>query len=75
LIVLQNVTYPENVQGLCTEIWPAYSHDAFQASTIKAEELSDIEAEEGEEEEEEYPLTIAYPGIKPEPEVSHLCSF
>jgi hypothetical protein len=73
LIVLQNVTYSENVQGLCSEIWPAYSHDAFQASSIKAEELSDMEAEE--EEEEEYPMAITYPGIKPEPEVSRLCSF
>jgi hypothetical protein len=74
LIVLQNITYSDSVQGLCTEIWPAYSHDAYQASSIKAEVLSDVETEE-EEEEEEYPLTIAYPGIKPEPEVSRLCPF
>jgi hypothetical protein len=51
------------VHGLCTEVCPESSHDICQAFSIKAEVLS------GEEEEED-PLTIPFPEIKAEPEVS-----
>jgi hypothetical protein len=65
-INLQNPTDLESVQvrGLCSEICPASSHDAYQAISIKAEVLLDAEAEED-------PLAITFPGgIKAEPEVS-----
>jgi hypothetical protein len=42
---------------------PASSQDAYQAISIKAEVLSDAEAEED-------PLAITSPGMKAEPEVS-----
>jgi hypothetical protein len=45
---------------------PASSRDRFQAVSIKAEILSDVE-------EEEYPVRITFPGIKADPEVS--CDF
>ncbi|XP_023727887.1 gastrula zinc finger protein XlCGF71.1-like [Cryptotermes secundus] len=64
-----NPTDSENVQGPCTEICQASSRDAYQAISIKAETLSDVR----EEEEEEDPLTIKFPGRKAEPE-SHLRS-
>jgi hypothetical protein len=79
LVVLQDPTASENVQGLCTEICPAFTHDAYQAISVKAEVLSDIEEEEdpltaevlSRIEEEEDPLAIPFPGgIKVEPEVS-----
>jgi hypothetical protein len=53
------------VQGLCTEVCPASSHDICQSLSIKAEVLS------GEEEEED-PLAISFPEIKAEPEVSYV---
>jgi hypothetical protein len=62
-MVLQNPTDSENVRGLCTEICPPSSHDAYQAIGIKAEVLSDAE-------EEECPGPITFPVIKVEPEVS-----
>jgi hypothetical protein len=65
LVVLQNPTDSENVQGPCTEICPVSSHDTYQAINIKAEVLSDVE-------EEEDPLAKTFPGgIKAEREVSH----
>jgi hypothetical protein len=62
LVVLQKLTDSENVQGPCTKICPASSHDVYQAISIKAEVLSDVE--------EEDPVPITFPGIKAEPEVS-----
>jgi hypothetical protein len=59
LVVLQN----PNVRGLCTEMCPASSHDAYQDIGIKAEVLSDVE-------EEEDPVPITFPEVKAEPEVS-----
>jgi hypothetical protein len=53
-----------HVRGLCGEMCPAFSHDAYQATNIKAEVPSDAEAEDG-------PPAITSPrGIKAEPEVS-----
>ncbi|XP_023713767.1 uncharacterized protein LOC111867818 isoform X2 [Cryptotermes secundus] len=49
------------VRGPCGELCPASSHDTDQDISIKAEVLSDAEAEED-------PLTIPFPGIKAEPE-------
>jgi hypothetical protein len=66
LVVLQNPTDLENVQGLGTDLYPASFHDACQAISIKAEELSDAE-------EEEDPPAITLPGIKAEAEVSCVC--
>jgi hypothetical protein len=63
LVVLQNLADSEKVQGLCSEICPVSSHDAYQAVRIKAEMFSDAE-------EEEYPIPITFSGIKVEPEVS-----
>jgi hypothetical protein len=63
LLVLQNLRDSENVQGLCGEICPASSRDAYQAIGIKAEVPSDVEAEED-------PDPMTFPGIKAEPEVS-----
>jgi hypothetical protein len=62
-VVLQNLADLEKGQGLCSEICPASSHDAYEAVSIKAEESSDVE-------EEEYPVPITFPRIKAEPEVS-----
>jgi hypothetical protein len=58
---LQNAADLETVyvRGLC----PASSHDADQDISMKAEVLSDAEAEED-------PLAVTFPGIKAEPEVS-----
>jgi hypothetical protein len=61
-VVLQNLADLEKIRGLCSEMCPAISYDAYQAVTIKAEVFSDTE--------EEYPFRIAVPGIKAEPEVS-----
>jgi hypothetical protein len=63
-VVSQNLTDAETAQGLCTEMCPVSSHDAYQAISIKAEVLSDLE------EEEEDPLAVTLPIIKAEPEVS-----
>jgi hypothetical protein len=41
---------------LCSEIWPASSHDAYEAISIKAEELSNAE--------EEYPVPVIFQGIR-----------
>jgi hypothetical protein len=51
-----------HVRGLHSELCPASSHDAYLANSIKAEVLSDAEAEDD-------PLAIPFPGIKAEPEV------
>jgi hypothetical protein len=65
LIVLQKFADSEKAHGLCTDICPASSCNAYQAVTIKAEVFSDAE-------EEEYPIPIPFAGIKAEPEVSCL---
>jgi hypothetical protein len=52
-----------HVRGLCGEICPTSSHDAYQAVSIKAEVPSDAEAEED-------PLAKTSIRIKGEPEVS-----
>jgi hypothetical protein len=61
-IVLQNLADLEKVRGLCSEMCPVSSCDAYQAITIKAEVSSDAE--------EECPARITVPEIKAEPEVS-----
>lgn len=58
--MLQSIADLENVQ--CSEIWPASSHDSYQAVSIKTEVFTD--------EEEEYLVPTTLPGIKAEPEVS-----
>jgi hypothetical protein len=65
LLVLQNAADLESihVRGLCGEICPASSRDAYQAVSIKTEVPSDAEVEED-------PLAIPFSGIKAEPEVS-----
>jgi hypothetical protein len=63
---LQNPADLERIQvrGLCDEICTASSQDADQAISIKAEVLSEAEAQEN-------PLAIIFPGgIKAESEVS-----
>lgn len=55
----------EKVRGLCSEIFPASSHDAYLPIGIKAEVISD-------EEEEEYSVLITIPRIEPKPEVNCL---
>jgi hypothetical protein len=62
LVVLQNLTDSEKEQGLCNEMSPAASQDAYQAISVKAEVLSDVE--------EEDPLAVPFPELKAEPEVS-----
>jgi hypothetical protein len=68
LFVLQNLADSEEAQGLCSEICPSSSCEAYQAVTIKTEVFSDAE-------EEEYPIPITFAGIKAEPEVSCLSDF
>jgi hypothetical protein len=64
LVVLQNLADSEKECSPCSEMSPAASQDAYQAIRMKAEVLSDAEAEED-------PLAITFPGgIKAEPEVS-----
>jgi hypothetical protein len=65
MLVLQNcVNFKEDVAGLCSETCATSSHDAIQAiNNIKDEEVSDIE-------EEEDPVPISFPAMKPEAEVS-----
>jgi hypothetical protein len=62
-LFLQNPKDSENILGLHSEIYPFSSHDAYPAISIKTEELSGAEEEEG-------PVPITFPGIKAEPEVS-----
>jgi hypothetical protein len=63
-LVLQNPGDLERERGLCAEICPESSQDAYQAISIKPEVQSDAEAEED-------PLAITFPGeIKAEPQVS-----
>jgi hypothetical protein len=62
----ENPTDSENVHGLCTEMCPASSHDAYQTISITAEVPS--AAEEGKD-----PVPLTFVGIKAEPEVS--CGF
>jgi hypothetical protein len=52
-----------HVRGLCCEICPASSQEAYQAISVKAEVPSDAEAEED-------PIAVTSPEIKAEPEVS-----
>jgi hypothetical protein len=63
LVVLQNLTDSEEVRGLCGEIYPASSHDAYHPISIQAGEISDAE-------EEEDIVPITFPEIMVEPEVS-----
>jgi hypothetical protein len=63
LFVLQNLTDSEKERGLCSDMLPASSQDAYQPISVKAEVLSDAEAE-GD------PLATTFPGIKSQPEVS-----
>jgi hypothetical protein len=63
LFALQNPADLEKIRGLRSELCPAYSRDAYQAISIKAEVPSDAEAEVD-------PLSVTSPGIKAEPEVS-----
>jgi hypothetical protein len=65
LAVLQNPTDFENVQGLCTEKFPASSDYTYPAIRIKDEVLPDAE-------EEKYPVPVTFVEIKGEPEVSCL---
>jgi hypothetical protein len=65
LVVLQNPTDSEKVQGPCSEISSASSREAYQAIATEAEEVSAAEEEEG-------PIPITFPGIKVESEVSCL---
>ncbi|XP_033609347.1 zinc finger protein 271-like [Cryptotermes secundus] len=51
----------ERVRGLCSEICPSSSHDAYPPIGIKAEVISD-------EEEEEYSVLITIPRIEVKPE-------
>jgi hypothetical protein len=46
LLVLQNLTDSEKERGLRSEMSPAASQDVYQAISVKAEVLSDAEAEE-----------------------------
>jgi hypothetical protein len=62
-VALQNLANLEKIRGVCSEVYPAFSCDAHQAGTIKAEVFSNAK-------EEEYPVQITFPGIKAESEVS-----
>jgi hypothetical protein len=62
LFVLQNPADLEKGQGLCSELCPASSHNAYFAVSIKAETPSDTE--------EEYSVPLTFVGVKAEPEVS-----
>jgi hypothetical protein len=63
LVALQNLTDSEKERSLCREMSPASSQDAYQTIRVKAEVLSDAEAEEDH-------LAKTIPGMKAEPEVS-----
>jgi hypothetical protein len=63
LVVLQNLTGSKKERVLHSEMSPASSQDTYQAISVKAEVLSDAEAEEN-------PDPITFPGIIAEPEVS-----
>jgi hypothetical protein len=65
LVVLQDLIDSDKLQGLCSEMSPASSQDAYEATRVKAEVLSDAE-------EEEHPVPLTFAGIKTEPEVSCL---
>jgi hypothetical protein len=70
MLVLQDSAHSQvDVSGSCTETSPTSSHDAFQTINIKVEEVSDVE------EEEEDPLSISFPGVEAEHEVSCFFSF
>jgi hypothetical protein len=60
-----NPTDLEELQGLCSQIGPGPSRGAYQATSVKAEVLSDAEGEEGF-----VPMTFL--GMKAEPEVSYV---
>jgi hypothetical protein len=60
---LQNLADLDKVRGLCNDICPASSRDAYQAVSIKAEVFGDAE-------DEEYPVRTTFLGIKAETEVS-----
>jgi hypothetical protein len=63
LVILQNLAKSEKKRGLCREICPASSQDAYQAISVKVEVPPDAEAEED-------PLAITAPGLKAERDVS-----
>jgi hypothetical protein len=63
LFVFQNPADFGKVQGLRSEMSPVSSYDAHPAVSIKAEVLSDEEAEED-------PVMPTFVGVKVEPEVS-----
>jgi hypothetical protein len=62
-VILQHLADLEKARGLCREIRPASSSDAYQAVSTKAKVFADAE-------EEEYSAPITFPEIKAEPEVS-----
>jgi hypothetical protein len=63
VVILQNYTDVKKVEpDLCGETYPASDY-ASQVMNIKVEKVSDPE-------EEEDPVPITFPKIKPEPEVS-----
>jgi hypothetical protein len=65
--VLQNYTSSEDVlMGPYGEAFPTY-HDANQTMKVKGEAASDAEVEED-------PVTITFPKIETEPEVSCVCT-
>lgn len=63
LVVLQNLMSLTKKRGLHSEMSHASSQDTYQAISVKAEVLSDAEAEED-------PDPVPFPGIIAEPEVS-----
>jgi hypothetical protein len=63
LVVLQNLADSEKKRSLCSKISPESPQDSYQAISVKAEVLSDAEAEE-------VPLVITFPGITAETQVS-----
>jgi hypothetical protein len=63
IFVLQNLADSEDVKSFCSEIHPASSRVACDASSIKTEEVSAAE-------EERCPVPITFRRIKAEPEVS-----
>jgi hypothetical protein len=57
------VVLQKHVRDVCSETYPASSHDVNQAINIKVEEVSDVEVEEK-------PVPVTSVGIKAEHEVS-----
>jgi hypothetical protein len=64
MFVLQDCAHSqEDVPGSCVQALPTSSYNAFEAINMKVEEVSDVE-------EEEDPLSITFPGVGAEREVS-----